>query len=99
MPDTIPLDGRAAGERSGEIHIEHLAPQIPVIPGEIVIEIDAPPSLGDDLLRDALEEAFRDDAHTEKLVAAARPLGFDDDSIADDEKTMQRPLRPKKTSG
>jgi glycosyltransferase involved in cell wall biosynthesis len=99
MPDTIPLDGRAAGERSGEIHIEHLAPQIPVIPGEIVIEIDAPPSLGDDLLRDALEEAFRDDAHTEKLVAVARPLGFDDDSIADDEKTMQRPLRPKKTSG
>jgi hypothetical protein len=94
----VPLDGRAAGERSGEIHIEHLAPPIPVLPGEIVIEIDAPPSLGDDLLRDALEEAFRDDAQTEKLVAAAKPLGFDDDSIAD-EKTMQRPLRPKKTSG
>ncbi|MDB4970521.1 MAG: glycosyl transferase group 1 [Myxococcales bacterium] len=97
MPDTVPLDGRAVGEKSGEIRIEHVAPAIAVLPGEIVIEIDAPPSHGDDLLRDALEEAFRDDAGPDQLVAVAKPLGFDDDEVAD-EKTEQRPLHPKNTS-
>lgn len=97
MPDVVTLDGRAAGERSGEIHIEHLAPEIPVLPGEVVIEIEADFD-GDDLLRDALEEAFRLDEATDKLVAVGAPIGFDDDAVAD-EKTTQRPLRPKDTSG
>jgi hypothetical protein len=97
IPETVPLDGRAAGEKSGEIHIANgAARDQPVVAGEIVIEIEAPP--GEDLLRDALEEAFRaDDADTGQFVALTTPLGFDDD-IAD-EKTKQRPLRPKKTSG
>jgi hypothetical protein len=55
----------------------------------------------EDLLRDALEQAFsaddKDDRDTGKFVAITSPLGFDDDSA--DEKTKQRPLRPKKTSG
>ncbi|MCU1282717.1 MAG: glycosyl transferase group 1, partial [bacterium] len=87
---TIPLDGRATGEKSGEIHITTPASDQPVVAGEvlieheIVIEMEAPLP-DEDLLRDVLEEAFRD-----------APLGFDDDA---DDKTMQRPLRPKKTSG
>jgi hypothetical protein len=94
----VPLDGRAAGEKSGEIHIaDNVAREQPVVVGEIVIEIEAPPP-GDDLLRDALEEAFQnDDADTGQFVAVSGPLGFDDDTA--DEKTKQRPLRPKKTSG
>jgi glycosyltransferase involved in cell wall biosynthesis len=97
LPDTVPLDGRAAGEKSGEIHIRGAAKDQPVVPGEIVIEIEAPLP-GDDLLRDALEEAFHsDDEDTGEFVAVSTPLGFDDDF--GDEKTKQRPLRPKKTSG
>jgi hypothetical protein len=106
MPETVPLDGRAAGERSGEIHIDAPKPDQPVVGGEIVIEIEAP-APGEDLLRDALEEAFRDDDQdTGKFVAVSTPLGFHDangggsevDELAD-EKTKQRTLRPKKTSG
>jgi glycosyltransferase involved in cell wall biosynthesis len=105
MPSTVPLDGRATGEKSGEIHITRPAAEQPVVAGEIVvdeivIEIEAPLP-GEDLLRDALEEAFRDedkdDRDTGKFVAITSPLGFDDDNA--DEKTKQRPLRPKKTSG
>ena len=98
LPETVPLDGRAAGEKSGEIHIANSAPRDqPVVVGEIVIEIEAPPP-DEDLLRDALEEAFQaDDADTGQFVALTTPLGFDDDVA--DEKTKQRPLRPKKTSG
>jgi glycosyltransferase involved in cell wall biosynthesis len=97
LPDVVPLDGRAAGERSGEIHIEHLVSDFPVTPGEIVVELDAlPPE--DDILREALDEAFGPGDDAEELVAIAAPLGFDDDRLAD-EKTEQRPLRPKKTSG
>jgi len=104
MPETVPLDGRAVGEKSGEIHIANgAARDQPVVAGEIVIEreivieIEAPPP-GEDLLRDALEEAFHsDDADTGQFVALTTPLGFEDDLA--DEKTKQRPLRPKKTSG
>jgi hypothetical protein len=97
MPETVALDGRASAELSGEIHIDSSATaEPPVAAGEIVIEIEAPPP-GEDLLRDALEEAFRDDDRdTGKFVAITTPLGFDDPV---DEKTEQRPLRPKKTSG
>jgi hypothetical protein len=97
LPETMPLDGRAAGEKSGEIHIRGTTKEQPVVAGEIVIEIEAPPP-GEDLLRDALEEAFRDDDRdTGKFVAVSEPLGFENDFA--DEKTKQRPLRPKKTSG
>ncbi len=96
MPETIALDGRASAELSGEIHIEGVPAEPVVAAGEIVIEIEAPPP-GDDLLRDALEEAFRDDDRdTGQFVAVSAPLGFDE---LPDEKTEQRPLRPKKTSG
>jgi len=116
FPETVPLDGRAAGERSGEIHIPAAQPEQPVVAGEIVIEIDAPLP-GEDLLRDALEEAFRDDERvTGQFVAVSAPLGLYDDANGPeatteptieaaideefpDEKTEQRPLRPKKTSG
>jgi hypothetical protein len=99
LPETVPLDGRAVGEKSGEIHIRGAAREQPVLAGEIVIEIEAEaPPPGEDLLRDALEEAFRsDDADTGRFVAITTPIGFDDD--LGDEKTKQRPLRPKKTSG
>lgn len=97
MPETVALDGRAVGERSGEIHIDAAKEDQPVTAGEVVIEIEAPPP-GEDLLRDALEEAFRDDDQdTGQFVAVSPPLGFDNDFA--DEKTKQRPLRPKKTSG
>jgi hypothetical protein len=100
MPETMPLDGRAAGEKSGEIHIRGTTKEQPVVAGEIVIEIEAPPP-GEDLLREALEEAFAgdDDHDTGQFVAVSEPLGgtFSDDFA--DEKTKQRPLRPKKTSG
>ena len=104
LPDTVPLDGRAAGEKSGEIHLAGPAKEPPVvasgeilIEGEIVIEMEAAPP-GEDLLRDALEQAFRDDDQdTGKFVAVSEPLGFENDFA--DEKTKQRPLRPKKTSG
>ena len=72
MPQTIPLDGRAKGELSGEIHIQQPSqPEQPVVAGEIVIEIDAP--LPDDhLLRDVLEEAFGDEERvTGQFVAVA----------------------------
>ncbi|HEX4462488.1 MAG TPA: hypothetical protein VIA18_31140, partial [Polyangia bacterium] len=96
MPETIALDGRASAELSGEIHIAAVPAEPVVAAGEIVIEIEAPPP-GDDLLRDALEEAFRDDDRdTGQFVAVSAPLGFDDGA---DEKTEQRPLHPKKTSG
>ncbi|HEX9101125.1 MAG TPA: glycosyltransferase family 4 protein [Polyangia bacterium] len=105
--ELVPLDGRAVGERSGEIHIGASKEQQPVVAGEIVIEIEAPLP-GEDLLRDALEQAFGDDDRdTGKFVAVSTPLGydvkdveatFDDDELAD-EKTRERPLRPKKTSG
>jgi len=107
LPETVPLDGRAAGERSGEIHIQSPQPDQPVVAGEIVIEIEAPPP-GEDLLRDALEQAFADEERvTGKFTAIATPLGLEveedvgvsmSDELAD-EKTEQRPLRPKKTSG
>jgi glycosyltransferase involved in cell wall biosynthesis len=105
VPETTPLDGRATGEKSGEIHLAAPTPEQPVVAGEIVvdelvIEIEAPPP-GEDLLRDALEEAFNADeteeGDTGKFVAITSPLGFEDDAA--DEKTRQRPLRPKKTSG
>jgi glycosyltransferase involved in cell wall biosynthesis len=97
LPAMVPLDGRAAGEKSGEIHIQHLAPEVPVVPGEIVIEIEAelPPD-EDDLLSEALDQAFA--AAVEPPDLRSSVLAFDDDRIAD-EKTTQRPLRPKKTSG
>lgn len=99
LPETVPLDGRAAREKSGEIHIEHLATELPVVPGEIVIEIDAqPPPPEGDLLRDALDEAFSDTARTGKFTAIAESLGLDDD-LGADEKTVPGPLRPKKPSG
>jgi glycosyltransferase involved in cell wall biosynthesis len=97
MPATVPLDGRAVGEHSGEIYIPTPPPEQPVVAGEIVIEIEAPIP-GEDLLRDALEEAFReDDQDTGQFVAITSPIGFESDLA--DEKTVQRPLRPKKTSG
>lgn len=65
LPETVPLDGRAAGEKSGEIHIaQDRAREQPVVGGEIVIEIEAPPP-DEDLLRDALDQAFDDDEKTE----------------------------------
>jgi glycosyltransferase involved in cell wall biosynthesis len=101
LADLMPLDGRAAGEKSGEIHIAVAQPELPVLPGEIVIEIEAEPPEDGDLLVAALDEAFTDDAvemgDTGKFVAVSPPLGFDDEGA--DEKTVQRPLRPKKTSG
>jgi hypothetical protein len=105
MPATELLDGRATGEKSGEIHLGTPTADQPVLAGEIVIdeiviEIEAPPP-DEDLLRDVLEEAFsaedKDDHDTGKFVALTSPLGFDETTA--DEKTKQRPLRPKKTSG
>jgi hypothetical protein len=111
LPTTVPLDGRATGEKSGEIHLGTPTPDQPVVAGEIVIdeiviEMEAPLP-GEDLLREVLEEAFtaeenvsaeeKDDRDTGKFVAITSPLGFDDDDS--DDKTKQRPLRPKKTSG
>jgi glycosyltransferase involved in cell wall biosynthesis len=99
LPETVLLDGRAAGEKSGEIHIAAPTPDRAVAAGEIVIEIEAPPP-GEDLLRDALEEAFGDeDRATGKFVAISTPFGFEEEGAPPDEKTEQRPLRPKKTSG
>ncbi len=108
MAELVPLDGRATGEKSGEIHIRDAGPELPVDDGGIVIEIEAAPpdeeleaGPGDDMLAEALEEAFAaDDGETGvtgKFVAVSAPLGFEDESA--DEKTQQRPLRPKKTSG
>jgi len=98
--ELVPLDGRAVGEKSGEIHLRGAAKEPPVVAGEIVIEIDAPLP-GEDLLREALEEAFSgdDDRDTGQFVAVSTPLGFQEADDFADEKTVQRPLRPKKTSG
>ena len=98
-PETVPLDGRAAGEKSGEIHISDGSRRAisRSVAGEIVIEIEAPPP-GEDLLarrpRGSLPRRRR---RHRPFVAVSTPLGFDDDDA--DEKTKQRPLRPKKTSG
>lgn len=99
VPETVALDGRAAREKSGEIEIEHLTPQPSVVPGQVVIEIDAetPPPSGN-LLRDALDEAFSETASTGKFMALTAPFDGEDEGDAD-EKTSPRPLRPKKPSG
>ena len=92
MPARRPRQGRAVGR---DPHSAPSQPEQPVVAGEIVIEIDAPLP-DDDLLRDVLEEAFGDEERvTGQFVAVAPPLGFE--SEAADEKTEQRPLRPKKT--
>ena len=105
LPETTLLDGRAAAREVGRDPHRRgpsCADRRRVVTGGLVIEIEAaPPS--EDLLRDALEEAVRDedkdDRSTGKFVALTSPLGFADDAGADEKtRQRQRPLRPKKPS-
>jgi glycosyltransferase involved in cell wall biosynthesis len=98
-----PLTKRARDEQSGEIHIADAPVEIPVVPGAVVIEIDAAPGGADEAppapLRDLASDAvFDDDAKTTQFTVAAPVVGGDDDAIAD-EKTQPRPLRPQNSSG
>jgi hypothetical protein len=111
----VTLDGRAAGERSGEIIIDRVTPagQLtvpPSGPAEIVIEIDA--LTEEDMLAESLEAAFAEAAVTQDFVAAGPVLGLADGdtqaielhpagfgSDEADEKTEPGPLRPRKRSG
>jgi hypothetical protein len=113
-----PIDGRAEGERSGEIIIDPVTqpsapiePRYAVEPAPIVIEIDA--LTEEDMLNEALDEAFAAAAMTQDFVAAGPVLGLDAadtaaidlrvvpgfDSDGPDDKTQPGPLRPRKSSG
>jgi hypothetical protein len=100
----FPLDGRAIGEKSGEI----------VVPRPRVVEFEAEPAGADEeppaRLPAALDEGFNEEITTARFrmhgvadpstadSAPAVIVGFDDETLAD-EKTQPRPLRPKNSSG
>jgi glycosyltransferase involved in cell wall biosynthesis len=77
MPQML-VDGRAEGERSGEIIIDPVTPsqtvtmpELPttVTPTEIVIEMEA--LTEEEMLQEALAESFADGAVTQKIVVAS----------------------------
>lgn len=108
------IDGRAEGERSGEIVIEQLSPSptmqalLDAVANEespIVIEIDALSE--EDELEDALSDAFGDATLTNPVAwplpdneTAPLPIARPGfGSDEPDEKTQPGPLRPRKSSG
>jgi glycosyltransferase involved in cell wall biosynthesis len=110
LPPEMMVDSRVSSERSGEIHIDAVppSPPVPVIAGEIVIELDAdfgeldvePAGLVRESPSDPVpDDVYLDDAALEQaLQQTFGPLlGFGDDSA--DETTAPRPLRPKNSSG
>lgn len=84
LPGAEPV-GRAQGERSGEIVITTPKKDVPVVPGEIVIEALAPEDLPGELPADA------------SFVAAGPLLGVFDGE--EEEEAGSGPLRGKRPSG